>query len=87
MMTKREVIRQTQIYWENSRVMNLDAASASLGLRYGMIIALAYPDYARAYAAATHRPEADRFQDEAMKEFIAAVPMMAGEEGADAALN
>ncbi|KKL77386.1 hypothetical protein LCGC14_2035360, partial [marine sediment metagenome] len=24
---------------------------------------------------------------EAMKEFIAAVPMMAGEEGADAALN
>ncbi|KKM20385.1 hypothetical protein LCGC14_1645950 [marine sediment metagenome] len=86
-MTQHEIVRQTLSYWVEVHMPDLDPPSAAVGLRYGMIIALAYPDYARAYAAATHRPEADRFQDEAMKEFIAAVPMMAGEEGADAALN
>ena len=86
-MTQHEIVRQTLSYWAEVHMPDLDPPSASVGLRYGMIIALAYPDYARAYAAATHRPEADRFQHEAMKEFIAAVPMMAGEEGADAALN
>ncbi len=86
-MTRSDVVRQTLSYWAEVHIHELDPGSASVGLRYGMIIALAYPDYARAYAAATHRPEADRFQDEAIKEFIAAVPMMAGEEGADAALN
>ena len=86
-MTQHEIVRQTLSYWVEVHMPDLDPPSAAVGLRYGMIIALAYPDYARAYAAATHRPEADRFQDEAMKEFIAAVPMMVGEEGADAALN
>jgi len=86
-VTQHEIVRQTLSYWVEVHMPDLDPPSAAVGLRYGMIIALAYPDYARAYAAATHRPEADRFQDEAMKEFIAAVPMMAGEEGADAALN
>ena len=86
-MTQREIVRQTLSYWAEVHIPDLDPPSASVGLRYGMIIALAYPDYARAYAAATHRPEADKYQTEAMKEFIAAVPMMAGEEGSDAALN
>ena len=87
MTDKDTVVRLTRLYWANTHLRGLDPGSASVGLRYGMIIALSFPDYARAYAAATHCPEADRFQHEAIKEFMAAVPMMAGEEWSDAALN
>ena len=86
-MPRSDVVRQTILYWVETHIADIDPASAAVGVRYGMIIALSYPDYARAYAAATHRPEADRFQEEAIKEFIATVPMAIGEEGADAALN
>ena len=86
-MAKDEVMRQTAMYWADVNVPGLDAGSAAHGLRYGMIIALSYPEYARAYTAATHLPAADRYQEEALKEFMAAVPLMAGEEGSDVALN
>lgn len=86
-MTRDDVIRQTQAYWGETQLRGLDPGSASVGLRYGMLIALSYPDYARAYATATHRPEADQFQFEAIQEFMAAVPMISGEEGSDVALN
>ncbi len=86
-MTRSDVTRRTQIYWVEAQVPGIDPGSASLGLRYGMIIALSHPDYARAYTAATHRPEADPFQDEAIKAFMSAVPLMAGEEKSDVALN
>ena len=86
-MTKGEVIRRTQDYWANVNIPGLDPGSAAHGLRYGMIIALSHPDYARAYTAATHLPAADRYQEEAIKEFMAGVPMTAGEESPDVALN
>ena len=80
-MTRGDIIRQTQIYWVNTQLRGLDPGSASVGLRYGMLIALSYPDYARLYAASTHRPEADKFQHEAIKEFMAAVPLTVEENG------
>ena len=86
-MTRGDIIRQTQIYWVNTQLRGLDPGSASMGLRYGMLIALSHPDYARAYADSTHRPEADKFQHEAIKEFMAAVPMMTGEDKSDVTLN
>ncbi len=81
-MPKEDIVRLTNLYWTNiAGVRGLDARSATLGLRYGIIIALRHPNYARAYAKATHRPEADQFEAEAVKEFIAAVPLMVGDNG------
>ena len=83
MPTGDEVLMQTSLYWaQHTRISKLDIGSATLGVRYGMIIALRQPDYAQAYTKATRRPKADQFEEEAVKEFMAAVPLMAGGNGA-----
>jgi len=80
--TENEVLRQTSLYWVQAHVGGIDPGSATLGLRYGIIIALRQPNYARAYAAATRRSEADPFEEKAVKEFMATVPLMVGGNGA-----
>ena len=82
MTTRGDIDRLTQIYWMNARIPGLDVSSASAGLRYGIIIALNNPNYARAYANATRRPSADQFEENAVKEFIASVPLAVGGNGA-----
>ncbi|KKL08420.1 hypothetical protein LCGC14_2576030 [marine sediment metagenome] len=81
MPDRNKVLRQTSLYWVHANVPGLDIGSAIVGLRYGMIIALRQSNYARAYTEATPRPEADSFEEEAVKEFMAAVPMVAGGNG------
>ena len=81
MPDKDEVLMQTSLYWVQAHVPGLDIGSATLGLRYGMIIALGQPNYARAYTEATRRSEADPLEEEAVKEFMATVPLMAGGNG------
>ena len=82
MLTKDEVVRLTQLYWIHAHVRHLDVESATLGLRYGLIIALRHPNYAHAYVAATNRPESDQFEQRAVEEFITTVPIDAGGNGA-----
>jgi len=82
MPTKDEIVRLTQLYWTQAHVRRLHVASATMGLRYGLIIALRHPNYARAYVEATRRPEADQFEQGAVEEFMATVPIDVGGNGA-----
>ena len=82
MPTKDEIVRLTQLYWTQAHIRGLHARSASLGLRYGLIIALRQPNYARAYVEATRRSSADQFEQGAVEEFMTTVPIDAGGDGA-----
>ncbi len=81
MPDKHDITRLTTLYWAYARVPGLEVGSATLGLRYGLVIALRQPNYARAYLEATRDMGADRFEVEAVKEFMKAVPLMVGGDG------
>ncbi len=82
MLTKDEIVRLTQSYWTRTHIRHIDVESAALGLRYGLIIALRHPNYARAYVAMTNRPESDQFEQGAVEEFMATVPIDVERNGA-----
>ena len=82
MITRNEIERLTRLYWMTTGVKGIEPGSAAYGMRYGIVIALSQPNYARLYAEATHSPSAAQFEEEAIKEFVAAVPLGAEGNGA-----
>jgi len=65
----------TGSYWNEAKIPGLDAKSASLGLRFGMAVALRHPEYAQAYIQVTGLHTADPLEERAIQGFIEWVPM------------
>ena len=65
----------TGAYWNKAQIPGLDAKSASLGLRFGMMVAMRHPEYAQAYTQLTCLPVADPLEERAIQGFIEWVPM------------
>lgn len=57
-------------YWNKAMISGLDARSASVGLRFGMTVAMRHPEYAQAYLQITRLPE-----ERAIQGFIEMVPV------------